>query len=323
MQERKANILILTNKIFELSNQHRSMVMDTARGGYVTVSSHRNVTDEMLKEAEIIYGWPSHDEIKKAISLRWLHLPSAGADGYTDSKLYMSKEVLLTTSSGVYGKPIAEHVFAMILSFNRNLQEYTLLKQEKRWSNIHTTRDFYSSTVGIVGFGDIGKEVAIRAKALGARVLVVKRRPSTMPDYVDEQYITEEIDELLSRSDYIVLTLPATEKTKGIISRESFNIMKPDAFLVNVGRGELIDQDALIEALKDKRIGGAGLDVMTPEPLPSDHPLWELPNVMITQHSSGISVGNDKRRVDLFTDNLKRYLNNETLRNIVNFAEGY
>lgn len=323
MQKEKGNILILTNSIFELNDEYMSMIMDTAKGGHVIVSPHSNVTDEMLKEAEIIYGWPSHDQIKKAINLRWLHLPSAGADGYTDSKLYMNKNALLTTSSGVYGKPIAEHVFAMILSFNRNLQEYALLKQEKRWVSIRKTRDFFGSTVGIIGFGDIGKEVAIRAKALGARVLVVKRRPSTKPDYVDEQYLNEEIDKLLEQSDYIVLTLPATENTKGIISREKVNIMKPDVFLVNIGRGELIDQDALIEALKEKRIGGAGLDVMTPEPLPPDNPLWELPNVMITQHSSGISVGNDSRRTNLFCNNLQRYLNNETLINRVDFSEGY
>ncbi|NLO10252.1 MAG: D-2-hydroxyacid dehydrogenase [Clostridiales bacterium] len=298
--------------------------MDTANEATITIATDSNLTDEMISKAEIIFGGPRQDVLKRAKNLKWLQLYSAGADGYTDSDhLYMSKDILLTTSSGVYGRAISEHVLAMILSYNRNLQDYALLKQEKRWSSIYKTRDFYGSTVGIIGFGDIGNEVALRAKALGARVLVVKRILSKKPDYVDEIYLTEEIDEVLGRSDYIVLTLPATEKTKGIISKERIGIMKPDAFLVNIGRGELIDQEALIEALRNNRIGGAGLDVMTPEPLPADNPLWELPNVIITQHSSGLSVGNDTRRVNLFTDNLRRYLNNEALENIVNFTEGY
>ncbi|TAH63818.1 MAG: D-2-hydroxyacid dehydrogenase, partial [Anaerolineaceae bacterium] len=289
----------------------------------ITVTTHTNVTEEMLSKAEIIFGWPKHDELRKAVNLKWLHLPSAGADGYTDPSVYVNNDILLTTSSGVYGRAIAEHVFAMILSYNRNLQEYSLLKEEKRWSTILSTKDFYGSTVGIIGFGDIGKEVAIRAKAFGARVLIVKRTLSNTPEYVDELYITEEIDQVLKQSDYIVLTLPATEKTKDIISRERLSIMKSDAFIVNIGRGELVDQEALIEALREHRIGGAGLDVMTPEPLPADNPLWELPNVIITQHSSGLSVGNDNRRTRLFADNLKRYLNNERLMNIVDFSEGY
>lgn len=323
MGKRYVNILIITSRIFNINEEQKVLIMNTANDALITIATHKSLTDEMISKAEIIFGWPSQDELKKAKNLKWLQLPSAGADGYTDPDMYLNKDIILTNSSGVYGRAIAEHVLAMILSFNRNLQEYTLLKQEKRWSNILKVRDFYGSTVGIIGFGDIGNEVAIRAKALGARVLVVKRRPSEMPDYIDELYLTEDIDIVLIKSDYIVLALPATEKTRGIISRERLGIMKPDSFLVNIGRGELIDQEALIEALRDKRIGGAGLDVTTPEPLPEDNPLWELPNVIITQHSSGISNENDSKRVNIFIDNLNRYLNNEVLKNIVSFDESY
>lgn len=322
MRKGQIEILIITNKIFSINDNHRAII-DSLKEALITVVSHNDVTEEMLSKAEIIFGWPRLDELKKAKNLRWLNLPSAGADNYTDVNAYVNKDIILTNSSGVYGLPIAEHVFAMILSFNRNLQEYAYLKEKKSWEMILNTKDFYGSTVGIIGFGDIGKEIAIRAKAFGARVLVVKRKPSQVPEYVDELYITEEIDQVLKQSDYIVLTLPATKNTKGIISRDRINIMKPGAYLVNIGRGELIDQEALIEALRENKIGGAGLDVMTPEPLPADSPLWELPNVIITQHSSGLSVGNDTRRVKLFADNLKRYVNNEKLVNIVDFTEGY
>jgi phosphoglycerate dehydrogenase-like enzyme len=323
MQERQVNILIMTNNIFSVNNEQRDVIMNTAKEASITVVIGSKVTEEMLSKADIIFGWPKQEDLSIAKKLRWLHLPSAGADSYLDKNSYINKDIVLTNSSGVYGLPIAEHVFAMILSYNRNIVEYTLLKEEKRWSNLLNTRDFYGSTIGIIGMGDIGKEVAIRAKAWGARVLAVKRKPSEKPDYIDEIYLTEEMDEVLMQSDYIVLTLPATNKTKGIISKERIALMKPSAFLVNIGRGELIDQEALIEALRENKIGGAGLDVMTPEPLPADNPLWELPNVIITQHSSGLSVGNDARRVKIFADNLKRYLNNENLLNIIDFSEGY
>lgn len=323
MKNRQVNILIIEAKFFSVNDELKKIVQDTVKEAVITVVPQKDVTDEMMSEAEIIFGWPSHDGLKKAKNLKMVTLPSAGVDGYTDKNLYLNKDILLTNSSGVYGLPIAEHVFAMILSYNRNLQEYACLKKEKTWNNTLKTRDFNGSTVGIIGFGDIGKEVAIRAKAWGARVLAVKRKPSEKPDYVDHLYLTEEMDEVLKQSDYVVLSLPSTEKTKGIISRERINRMKPDAFLVNVGRGNLVDQEALIEALKENRIGGAGLDVMTPEPLPADSPLWELPNVIITQHSSGSSAGNDIRRIKIFADNVRRYLNGEDLMNVVDFSEGY
>lgn len=323
MNNRQTDILILTDNFFNINEEQKNLIYDTAKNAVVTVVPQKKATEEMLAKAEIIFGLPKPAELIKAKNLKWLQLASAGADRYVDKNLYMNPDIILTNSSGVYGIPIAEHVFAMILSFNRNLQEYDLLKKEKRWHVIYEAREFYGSTVGVIGLGDIGQEVAKRAKALGARVLAVKRNLSDKPDYVDELYLTEDLDEVLKQSDYIVLTLPATHKTKGIISEERLRIMKPDAFLVNIGRGELIDQEALIKALKNKWIAGAGLDVMTPEPLPEDNPLWDLPNVMITQHSSGVSNENGQRRMKIFLENLKRYLNNEKLLNIVDFGEGY
>lgn len=323
MRDRNINILILTNRIFSINERQKDKIMDTAQGADLTVVKPDEVTEEMLSKADIIFGWPKKEELKKAINLKWLQLPSAGADDYTDLDLYAGKEILLTNSSGVYGLPIAEHVFALILSYNRNLQEYALLKNEKSWNRIYAARDFYGSTVGIIGLGDIGKEVAKRAKAWGARVLAVKRTLSPAPEYVDRLYLTEQMDEVLKQADYVVLTLPGTEKTRGILTRERLRRMKPGAFLVNIGRGELIDQDALIQALKEHWIGGAGLDVTYPEPLPYENPLWELPNVIITQHSSGFSPGNDDRRVTIFMENLILYLDHKPLQNLVDFTEGY
>lgn len=323
MGGRQIEILIMTDIYFSFDDEYKKIIVDIAENAAVTVVQRNKATEEMLAKAEIIFGLPKPADLIKAKNLRWLQLASAGADRYINKNLYANKDIILTNSSGVYGIPIAEHVFAMILSFNRNLQDYALLKKEKRWNMIPETREFYGSTVSVIGLGDIGREVAKRAKAWGAKVLAVKRNPSPKPDYVDELYLTEEINEVIKQSDYIVLTLPATDKTRGILTEERLRIMKPDAFLVNIGRGELVDQEALIKALRNNWIGGAGLDVMTPEPLPEDSPLWDLPNVIITQHSSGLSKKNNDRRMEIFTDNLKRYLNNEKLLNLVDFCEGY
>ncbi|MDF2514642.1 MAG: hypothetical protein K0S04_4508 [Herbinix sp.] len=318
------NILIITETIFQMKEEYKEQIKALSPKVSLMVVSSKEVTDEMLEKAEVIFGWPQENQLKIAKNLKWLHLPSAGADGYTTYELYCNQEeIKITNSSGVFGLPIAEHIFAMILSHNHNLQDYAYHKTEKKWRRIHTTKDFYASTIGIIGLGDIGTEVAKRAKAWGARVLAVKRTIGKTPDYIDQLYCLEEMDEVLKQSDYVVLALPNTAKTVGLISEQKLRMMKPSAFLVNIGRGVLIDQEALIKALSEGWIGGAGLDVTEPEPLPADSPLWELPNVIITPHASGGSPSNEQRRFQIFYQNLIRYQSKQQLENIVDFKEGY
>lgn len=317
------HILIMNNSIFNVDDVYQKQIMDIAPDADLMIVDEDKLTKEIIRKADILFGWPEKDLLKEAENLKWLQLPSAGADGYTNKAIYCNKDIILTNSSGVYGLPIAEHVFAMILSFNRHLQEYAYHKKDKEWKVLPTVRDFYGSTIGIIGLGDIGTEVAKRAKAWGAKVLAVKRTITEVPDYVDGLYPLDKIDEVLEQSDYVVLALPNTPKTKGIISKERLNKMKPDAFLVNIGRGALIDQEALILALKENRIAGAGLDVTTPEPLPEDSLLWELPNVILSPHTSGLSPSNLIRRFDMFNRNLELFINNKPLENQVDFTEGY
>ncbi|WFR59294.1 D-2-hydroxyacid dehydrogenase [Anaerocolumna sp. AGMB13025] len=317
------HILIMSNSIFSIDEYYKQKILDIAPGAVLIAAQAKETTKELIRQADIIYGWPEVQYLKDAENLKWLHLPSAGADGYTNKASYYNKDIILTNSSGVFGLPIAEHVFAMILSYNRNLQEYAYDKKEKIWKGLTKTRDFYGSTIGIIGLGDIGTEIAKRAKAWGAEVLAVKRTITEVPEYVDKLYSLEDIDEVLTQSDYVVLALPNTQKTQGIMNEEKLKKMKPHAFLVNIGRGALIDQEALIKALQENWIGGAGLDVTTPEPLPEDSPLWELPNVILTPHTSGSSPSNITRRFEMFNRNLKLFLENKPLENLVDFTEGY
>ena len=317
------NILVIKNRIFDLPagtaaeiNQLDSDLM------LKSIDSSEDYLP-LLKEAEIVFGWPKTDLLKEAENLKWLHLPSAGVDRYANQEIYQNQDIILTNSSGVYGKPIAEHVFAMIMAHNRNLIDYAYDKKEKNWHPKNNIKDFFNSTVGILGLGDIGSTIAKRAKAWGAEVLALKRTMVDRPDYVDQIYLNQDLNKLLKKSDYLILTLPGTPATEGIIGREELQMMKESSFVVNIGRGSLIEQDALIEALEKGWIAGAGLDVTEPEPLPEESRLWNLENVILTPHTSGFSPTNDQRRFKIFKENLKHYLADEKLINRVDFELKY
>ena len=319
----KVELLVISTNIFSVSEEDERIIEEAVPQVALTVVRGEEVTPELIGKAQIIFGWLTKEQIGQAKCLKWLHLPSAGADDYTTISDYCNNDIRVTTSSGVFGMPIAEHIFAMILAYNHNLQEYAYKKAEKKWHRNWNTKDFFGSTIGILGLGDIGTEVAKRAKVWGATVIAVKRRQSEKPEYIDRLYSMEELDEVLKQSDYLVLALPNTPKTRNIINEEKLRLMKPEAFLVNIGRGALVDQEALIRALSEGWIGGAGLDVTEPEPLPEDSPLWELKNVLLTPHASGTSPTNGVRRREIILKNLKNYLEGRPLINQVDFKEEY
>ncbi|MFW5976618.1 MAG: D-2-hydroxyacid dehydrogenase [Bacillota bacterium] len=287
------------------------------------IKTRENVKIKDMVKPEVIYGIPSREQLKKAANLKWLQLESAGADNFINKEIYPNKNIILTNSSGVYGLPIAEHVLSMILAFNKNIPQYVKQKQDKTWQGLEKNRDLYNSVVGIIGLGDIGNQIAKKSHALGSKVLAVKNTPENKPEYVEKLWGQEGINTLLQKSDYVVLALPLTEQTMGIIDEKRLKLMKPDAFLVNIGRGKLIEQEALIKALKKDWIAGAGLDVTNPEPLPESSPLWDLKNVILTPHVSGLSPSNIERKFDIFRENLKRYINGDNLINKVDFSRQY
>lgn len=322
-RDKMNRILVLTNEIFDLPEAAEAEIRAIDPEIELNVLESSRDYSELLKESEIVFGWPKTKLVKKAKNLKWLHLPSAGVDRYANKEIYQNQDILLTNSSGVYGNPIAEHVFAMIMAHNRNLIDYAYNKRKKKWQRQNEIKDFFNSTVGILGLGDIGSTIAKRAKAWGADVLALKRTMTELPDYVDQVYLNQDLDKLLKRADYVILTLPGTPETENIISRKELKMMKNSAFIVNIGRGSLINQDDLIEALKLGWIAGAGLDVTEPEPLPETSDLWEMDNIILTPHTAGFSPTNDQRRFEIFKDNLKKYLKNKNLLNKVDFKLKY
>jgi phosphoglycerate dehydrogenase-like enzyme len=274
--------------------------------------------------------------------LRWVQLYSAGVDSIAEHPLFFATEVIFTTSSGVHASCIGEYVLAMILAWFHRLPTLFEWQRMATWPDSRSRAAFFQQdealgkTIGIVGYGSIGRHVARLAFALGMRVLAMHRSTAhgdqgfSFPDVGDppgqvpERYYTpDQLHEMLARCDVIAITAPLTPQTRGLIDEAAFAAMRPDAFLINCARGAICDEVALVRALDQRRIGGAALDVFVDEPLPSEHPLWRLPNVILSPHISGLSAHYAERAAMIFEENMRRYLAGEPLLNVVDKALGY
>lgn len=282
-----------------------------------------DLTQEMIDEADVIVGNPPRKFNLNRPTLKALLLNSAGNDQFLLPSI-LNRQTLLTNASGSYGHAICEHMMGMIFSFNKNLRFYYDRQKEARWTPLFTGREIYGSNVLLLGVGDIGTEFAKVLKVLGAHVTGLRNSYKEHPN-CDEIITSKELHDVLPKMDYIITSLPATNATFHMLSHDEFSLMKEDAVVCNVGRGSVIDTYALLEALDNKSIGGALLDVFEEEPLPADSPLWKNPRVMITPHCSG---GYHWKSVqDYYTQlvirNLNHLKNQEPLENFVNRTKGY
>jgi len=289
----------------------------------VTIAGEDSYTPEQMAESEIIVGFPKTKDLLMAKNLKWLQTPSVGVGQYVDKQLYADEGILLTNAVGTYGRQIADHVIGMIVGFNHCLFTYRDQMREQKWERYFPGSDLWESTLLMIGFGDIGKNLAPRAKAMGMQVLAVKRTLTGKSNSVDELHTVDELDSLLPRADYVIVCVASTPQTEGIMDKMRIGLMKKGSYLINVARGTLIDQDALINALERGQLAGAGLDVTEPEPLPKDSKLWNLPNVLVTPHASGLSKSDPHQVFEIFFKNAGRYLKNEKMQNLVDFTLKY
>ncbi|MCX8073912.1 MAG: D-2-hydroxyacid dehydrogenase [Candidatus Binatia bacterium] len=258
--------------------------------------------------------------VSRAPRLQWFHVPNAGVDHPAFAAI-LQRGVVITTSAGANAAPVAHSVMAAVLSFARGLPQWLAAQRSKRWQRLGEQRaDLNGQTMVIVGLGAIGREVARLAKAFGLRVIAVRTQAIAVPG-ADEVIALADIDRVLPRADWLVLTCPLTEQTRGLIDAARLERLPPHAHLVNVSRGAVVDEPALIEALRAQRLAGAYLDVFAEEPLPETSPLWELPNVLLSPHDAAGARGNRQRVSELFLDNLRRWLAGEELRNRVRAGE--
>ena len=286
--------------------------------------SHQKELDAMLGDAEVLLARGLPDNlIKRAPKLKWIQVTFAGMESVLSDKDLVESTVKLTNSSGIQAAAISEYVITLMLAFDKRLPAFAEQKKQKIWKPVNMF-GLASQTVGILGLGNIGKETARRAKALGMHVIAYDRPRKLMrAQNVDKLVAGDDISQLLQESDFVVSCLPFAPKTIGIIGEKELRMMKPTAFLINVSRGQIVQEDALIRALKEKWIAGAGLDVFITEPLPADNPLWDFPNVIISPHCSGYLEDNTDRVVDMFAINLKRYIDGKRLLNLVDKKAGF
>lgn len=294
--------------------------------GYGEDATAKNKIDAILAQAEIIFGfWPPADVISRAPNVKWVHTMLAGVDrpesAWAD---VMKSPILVTNSIGIHGTQISELVFELMLMLAKRAPFCFKMQQEKKWAPFFP-KLLHEKTLGIVGLGHIGKEVARLAKAFGMRVIASRRsvKRVTRARNVDVLMPSDHLSELLTESDFVVLALPLTPETRKIIGEKELRVMKPTAYLINIARGNVIDEDALIRALEQQWIAGVGLDTVAVEPLSSQSKLWELSNVIITPHISGRREDYNKLAIPLFCENLRRYISGKRLRNIVNKKRGY
>jgi len=285
---------------------------------------------EAVADAEIYFGFGiSRELFLAAPRLRWVHSAAAGARASLFPEMVES-EVILTNSAGIYAEPLAEWAMAAVLYFGRALDAATRGKRDRRWlydemaAFGHPQREVAGSTIGIVGFGGIGRAVGRRARALGMRVLAVRSRPgSGVPEEADEAFGPDGLAEVLRRSHYVVLSLPETGETRGLIGASELAGMRPDGVLLNLSRGGIVDEEALIDALGSATIRGAALDVFREEPLPAESPLWNFDNVLLTPHAGAISPRFWERQTDLMVRNIGSFLAGGRMDNVVDKTRGY
>ena len=282
-----------------------------------------------LPDVEIVFLWtmrsPAFDALRhlwpSAKRLRWVHSCSAGVERLLFSELVES-DVVLTNSRGVYDLPMAEYAVALMLAAAKGLPETLARQREHEWK-FRYTETLVGKRLVVVGPGSIGRTVAAYAGSLGMSTSAVGRSARGADDHFDEVAGPDDLPDALAEADYVVITVPLTDDTRGMIDAKAMAAMKPTARLINLARGAVVDQDALVDALRDGRIAGAGLDVFAEEPLDPSNPLWDMPNVIVSPHISGDTDTSEQHVVDLFLDNLRRWLTGEPLRNVVDKRLGF
>jgi phosphoglycerate dehydrogenase-like enzyme len=297
-------------------------------GVTVKIAKTADALGSAVNDASVLFNWTGSKSdvgqiLKSAPRLEWIHAMYAGLDRSLFPELIESP-ITLTNGSGVFSQSLGEFVILGVLYFAKDVPRRMRAKSAHRW-DVFDTLEISKQTLGIVAHGDIGRAVAWRAKALGMRVLALRRNPAPRPgdEHVDRVFAAADLHAMLPECDYVAVTAPLTPETTAMIGKAEFDRMKPSAVILNVGRGPVIDEAAMIDALRTNRIRGAALDVFDVEPLPPDNPLWSLDNVFMTAHCADHVEGWVESAVQFFLEQFSRWRNGQPLRNVVNKSAGY
>ncbi len=279
-----------------------------------------------IGDADVFYGFPTAEVVEAAPKLRWIQSPSAGVEYVAKVPALVESDVILTNTSGAHGPSIGEHTFALLLALTRRLPTCLEWQRQHHWGRqegYRTSREIKGSTMGIIGYGAIGRGVAQRAAAFELDLLAVDAQAVDGAPFLDEVWPPSRLPELLARSEVVVVAAPLTPETHHLLDAAMLARMRPDAYLIVVSRGGIVDEEALANALAAGQLAGAGIDVTEQEPLSPESPLWDAPNIIITPHLAGDSFQKERRCVEILRDNLLRFSRGEALHNVVDKRRGY
>jgi phosphoglycerate dehydrogenase-like enzyme len=292
----------------------------------IVIGDDEATLTEHIQSADVLFIWyraPSLEPFwSRAAAVRWAHTALAGVDSLL-FPAFVQSDVILTNSRGVFGESLAEYALATILYFAKRLPQMAEYQRQRQWCKVRPV-DIAGQNVCVLGLGDIGQVVARKAAALGLRVTGLRRHPSgVLPAGVERVLPVERMEEIFAEADYLVMCTPLTTDTRRLVGERELGWLKPGAVLVNIGRGGVLDEVALLAALRSGRLGGAAVDVFEKEPLDGQNPLWQAPNLIISAHTADNVAGWEDRVVDLFVDNFHRYKQDLPLLNLVDKPRGY
>ncbi len=320
---RPLNLLVISNP----NARHLSVLEKLPDSTTITVGRNADAFESAAPEADIILNGLGNGETLKQIwnsarKVQWVHSLSAGVENTLFPELIESP-VPITNSRGVFKRSLGEFAISAMLFFAKDLRRMVRSQEAGVWDQFDV-EEIHGRTLGIVGYGEIGRATAERAHALGMKIVALRRRPELATDpIVDKFYPIEDRAAMMAVCDYVLAAAPLTDETRGLIGENEFAAMKPTAVVINVGRGPVISESALVKALQNKRIKGAGLDVFDKEPLPQDHPYWKLDNVLLSPHCADHTATWMEEAVELFITNFERFTKGEPLQNIVDKKAGY
>lgn len=311
--------------VIPLNDSQKTLLQDAAgSNATITFREAGTVTKEDLEGAHGIIGMPAPDMVKQAANLAWLQLFTAGVDPFVVPGVMPDKAVL-TNAPGAHALSVAEHAVALTFALLRKLRTYGIQQQAAHWELRGEVKSVEGARIAVLGLGESGGLYAKKMHALGAHILGVRRHALIKPEYVDEQFTNDALDEVLGQADVVTMVLPGGAATEHIMDERRLRLMKKDAYLINVGRGNAIDPKALKKVLAEGHLAGVALDVTEPEPLPSDDALWGIERVLITPHSASnfLLPGTKDRAVQTAAENIKRFLAGEALTEVVDRSLGY
>ena len=278
---------------------------------------------EVIGEVDAAFGNIVPELFERADNLKWIACPQAGPQAGYYHRALSDSDVTVTNTREIYNDHISAHIMSYVLAFARGLHVYIPRQLERQWAPGYETIHLPDSTAVIVGIGGIGAETARLCSEFGMTVIGVDPRAAESTPGVSEVHGPEALDDVLPRGDFVIVTVPETPETQGMFAKEQFRRMRSDAFFINIGRGATVLLDDLVDALREGRLAGAGLDVFQAEPLPSDHPLWAMPGVLITPHVAGRGPYLEDRRTELFLENCRRFNEGKPLKNVVDKAHWF